>query len=50
MLRDRENDGNERDRLIHAPEEDFDNASEPSVFGTYYRSNGQNQEKQPEER
>ena len=50
MLRDRENDGNERDRLIHAPEEDFDDASEPSVFGTYYRSNGQNQEKQPEER
>lgn len=50
MLRDRENDGNERERLIHAPEEEFDNSAEPSVFGTYYRSNEQNQEQKPQDR
>ncbi|MEE3351058.1 MAG: hypothetical protein VZR13_01445 [Saccharofermentanaceae bacterium] len=48
MLRDRDNDGNERERLIHAPEEEFDNSAEPSVFGTYYRSNGDTRE--PQER
>ena len=41
MLRDRDNDGNERERLIHAPEEEFDESQEPSVFGTYYRTNGE---------
>ena len=42
MLRNRENDGNEKERLIHAPQEEFDDSQEPSVFGTFYRNNGEN--------
>ncbi len=41
MLREHENDGNnEREHLLHAPEEEFDDSSTPSVFGTYRRSTG----------
>ncbi len=41
MLRDPGNDGKEKERLIHAPQEDFEDSQEPSVFGTFYRNNGQ---------
>ena len=41
MLREHENDGkNEREHLMHAPEEEFDDSQTPSVFGTFRRSNG----------
>ena len=41
MLREHENDGkNEREHLLHAPEEEFDDSQTPSVFGTFRRSNG----------
>ena len=39
MLRDdHENENNEYGRLIHAPEEEFNDSQEHSVFGTFYQN------------
>lgn len=37
MLRGHDNDGNEKEHLMHAPEEAFDESSGPSVFGTFFK-------------
>ena len=48
MLREHENDGkNEREHLLHAPEEEFDDSQTPSVFGTFRRSNGDSLSEDP---
>ncbi len=47
MLRDHENDGKERERLIHAPQEEYDDSQEPSVFGTFYHTQGDSQAQNP---
>ncbi|MBP5491369.1 MAG: hypothetical protein J6Y08_00825 [Clostridiales bacterium] len=38
MLREHDNDGKEQEHLLHATEEEFDESSGPSVFGTFFKS------------